>query len=60
LAKYIYYVKDLNLIPQENNIKDLLNEIMDDYLANKYFKNYANQMLLYLEEEEYNNSYHEW
>ena len=60
LAKYIYYVKDLNLIPQENNIKDLLNEIMDDYLANKNFKKYANQMLLYLEEEEYNNSYHEW
>ena len=60
LAKYIYYAKDLNLIPQENNIKDLLNEIMDDYLANKYFKKYANQMLLYLEEEEYNNSYHEW
>ena len=60
LAKYIYYAKDLNLIPQENNIKDLLNEIMDDYLANKNFKKYANQMLLYLEEEEYNNSYHEW
>lgn len=60
LAKYIYYVKDLNLIPQENNIKDLLNEIMDDYLANKNFKKYANQMLLYLEEEDYNNSYHEW
>ena len=52
MSKYIYYTKNLNLTQHENNIKDLLNEIIDDHLADEYFKKYANKILLDLEEDD--------
>jgi glycosyltransferase involved in cell wall biosynthesis len=52
MSKYIYYTKNLNLTEYKNNIKDLLNEIIDDYLADEYFKKYANKILLDLEEDD--------
>ena len=58
MIKYVYYIKDLNLTQQENNIKKLLNEIIDDDLSDEYFKKYANKILLNLEEGDDINSYY--
>ena len=54
LSKYIYYVKELSLTQQEKDVKVLLNEILDDYYADKYFKIFVNKLLLYLEEDHNN------
>ena len=59
LSKYIYFAKYLNLIHQEANIKILLNEILDDYFADRYFKKFVNKLLLYLEED-YVDALYDW
>ena len=51
LKKFLYLIKDLNVNPHENNVKTVLNEILDDSLANKVFKYFANEILLYFEED---------
>ena len=51
LKKFLYLIKDLNVKPHENNVKTFLNEILDDSLANKVFKYFANEILLYFEED---------
>ena len=51
LKKFLFLIKDLNVNSHENNVKTFLNEILDDSLANKVFKYFANEILLYFEED---------
>ena len=51
LKKFLYLLKDLNIKIYEDDVKGFLNDILDDDFANKKFKSFTNQILLYFEED---------
>lgn len=50
LKKFLYLFKDLKSNLYENDSKIFLNDILNDKFADKNFKNFANEILLYFEE----------
>ena len=49
LKRFIYSIKDDNVTLYENNIRNFLNEILNDYFADKIFKSFVIELLLYFE-----------
>ena len=49
LKRFIYFIKDNNMTFYENLTLNFLNEILYDYFANKIFKSFAIELLLYFE-----------
>ena len=43
------YIKDMNITNYENYARDFLNEILNDYFADKILKSFAVELLLYFE-----------
>ena len=43
------YIKDMNITNYENYTRDFLNEILNDYFADKILKSFAIELLLYFE-----------
>ena len=49
LKRFIYSIKDNNVTEYENHTKNFLNEILNDYFADKMLKSFAIELLLYFE-----------
>jgi len=49
LRRFIYFIKDNNMTFYENFVKNLLNGILNDKFANKIFKSFIVELLLYFE-----------
>ena len=49
LKRFIYFIKDNNMTVYENHTKNFLNEILNDYFADKIFKSFVVELLLYFE-----------
>jgi hypothetical protein len=49
LKRFIYSIKDDNMTLYENSIRNFLNEILNDYFADKVFKSFIVELLLYFE-----------
>ena len=47
LRRFIYSIKDLNMTIYENYATKFLNEILNDYFADKLFKSFVIKLLLY-------------
>ena len=43
------YIKDMNITNYEKYTRDFLNEILNDYFADKILKSFAVELLLYFE-----------
>ena len=54
LKRFIYFFKDCNITSHQLELKDLLNEIINDQKANERFKLFLSNLLLYFEEEQKN------
>jgi hypothetical protein len=55
LRRYIFSIKDNNMTIYENQIKNFLNEILNDDLTDKIFKSFVIDLLLYFENADKNN-----
>ena len=51
LRRFIHFIKDYNITSYNKETKDLLNDIINDKYANKWFKFFTSELLFYLEEE---------
>ena len=49
LKRFIYFIKDNNMTVYENLTKDFMNEILNDCFADKIFKSFVIELLLYFE-----------
>ena len=49
LKRFIYSIKDYNISVYENDTKNFLNEILNDYFADKILKAFSIELLLYFE-----------
>ena len=54
LRRFIYFIKDYNMTIYENLTKIFLNEILNDNFADKIFKSFVVELLLYFEKEDFN------
>ena len=52
LKRFIYFYKDCNITSYQLELKDFLNEIINDEKANMRFKIFLSDLLLYFEEEQ--------
>ena len=49
LKRFLYSIKDNNMINYENHTRHFLNEILNDNFADKIFKSFVIELLLYFE-----------